>query len=57
MKWFPGCRKTVNTLILDALNIIVKPTDIDNIIERVRSAIKRWSLCMYLGIKVGSNLG
>jgi len=44
MKWFPDCRKTVNTFvntsILDThtFSIIVNPTDIDDIIEGVRPA-------------------
>jgi len=47
MEWLPECRKTVNTFvnrptsILDVhtLNIIVNPTDIENIIECVLHAI------------------
>jgi len=45
MEWLPECKKTVNIFVNTSklyshtFNIIVNPTDIDNIIERVRSAI------------------
>jgi len=44
MKQFPECRKPVNTFVntpirdSQTFNIIVNPTDIDNIIERVPPA-------------------